>query len=354
MGGRIAFVVADAPVPAALLRAAAELGLAADAIETVPPGLNPLASGYAAGQIAAALKAAGPDLVHCIGLRASLVGGAACLLAGIDRRVFGIGGAGDWLPHPRLAGRAARRGAAFLLGRVLRSPRTRYLFGTEGGARALRFDPRDGAVAIIRLSGVDAEGLRPPPMPAAPPLRVAVAGPLLRAMAVDVAVEAVRIAREGGLDVELTLVGGEAGAPPQALRPETLRGWAAQPGIRWQPVAPEPATLWAEHHLACMPSRAGEGVPDMLLEAAACGRPLVATDIPGRRDFITDDQEGLLVAPDDPAALAAAFRRFAEDPVLLPRMGAASRARVLHGWTERDAAERAKALYRAMLAGAPA
>ena len=138
------------------------------------------------------------------------------------------------------------------------------------------------------------------------------------------AVRPFRLARSGGADIELSLDADPAG---------------------------EASEIWAAHHAACLLPKSGEGSLRGLFEAAACGRPIIASDVPGCRRFVTDGSEGFLVPPGDPAALAAAFTKLARDPVLLPRMGAAARARVLHGYTERDVTEAVKRLYAAMLDG---
>ena len=83
--------------------------------------------------------------------------------------------------------------------------------------------------------------------------------------------------------------------------------------------------VWAQSHVAVLPSYYGEGVPKSLLEAAACGRPMVSTDMPGCRDVVRHEGTGLLVPPRDPAALARAIARLADDPQLRARLGRAAR-----------------------------
>jgi glycosyltransferase involved in cell wall biosynthesis len=82
----------------------------------------------------------------------------------------------------------------------------------------------------------------------------------------------------------------------------------------------------SETHLVCLPSSYGEGVPKILIEAAASGRPIVATDIPGCRVAVEDGISGVLVAQQDPQALADALRALIENPSLRAKMGKAGRA----------------------------
>jgi len=90
-------------------------------------------------------------------------------------------------------------------------------------------------------------------------------------------------------------------------------------------------------------------MPRALLEAAACARPLLVTDVPGARDFVRNGVEGLIVPPGDPAALADALRHLARDPDLRERMGEAARLRLLHGYTDTHLREALRAAYRSLL-----
>src|SRR5690606_13767951 len=93
----------------------------------------------------------------------------------------------------------------------------------------------------------------------------------------------------------------------------------------WGPRSDMPHVL-SQAHIVCLPSH-GEGVPKVLLEAAAVGRPIVSTDVPGCREVVEAGVNGLLVPPKDAAALAVALRQLLEQPELRRRMGAASRAK---------------------------
>ena len=110
--------------------------------------------------------------------------------------------------------------------------------------------------------------------------------------------------------------------------------------------------VWAQSHVAVLPSRR-EGLPKSLLEAAA-GRPLIATDVPGCREIVRPDVTGLLVAPDDPAALADAIERLMKDRVLRLRLGAAARQTVVAEFSSASVGAQIVKLYAQMLANSPA
>jgi glycosyltransferase involved in cell wall biosynthesis len=184
-----------------------------------------------------------------------------------------------------------------------------------------------------------------------PPLKVAIVARMLWSKGIDLAVEAVRLARAHGADVELSLHGAPDPSNPKAVPEETLRGWSAQPGITWHGPTRDAASVWRDHHIACLPSRGGEGLPRTLLEAAACGRAILTTDVPGCRTLVRDGVEGFVVPPDHAQALADALIGLAADPARVAEMGEAARARVLAGFTERHVMEAVKGLYVALLRG---
>jgi len=98
-----------------------------------------------------------------------------------------------------------------------------------------------------------------------------------------------------------------------------------------------------------LPSRGGEGLPRSLLEAGACGRPLVTSDTPGCGDFVVEGVTGFVVPRDSANALAAALEKLVCDPTLRQRMGAAARNRVEAEYTEQHAADVASESWRRAL-----
>lgn len=352
-----------------MVRAAHELGLAVTVVTRVRAhreviedlgakvvpldierrSLNPITMGDASGQLAAILKAEKADLVHCIALKSILLGGFAATLAGVGRRVYALTGSGFLGARTDMVGRLSQR-AIRLLVRGLQTSRTRYVFENTDDPKLLGLDPTGARVTILGGAGVDPKALKPEPLPVQPPLRVAVVARMLWSKGIDVAVEAVRTARAKGAPIELSLYGAPDPSNPKAIPEATLKAWSAEPGIAWHGATRDIAGVWRKHHVACLPSRGGEGLPRTLLEAAACGRAMVTTDVPGCRTLVRHDVEGLLVPPGDATALSEALLTLSGQPDRVARMGEAARARVLDGFTERDVMDSVKELYRSMLA----
>ncbi len=297
------------------------------------------------------IEAERPDILHCIALKPIAMAGLAGQLAGIERRVYALTGLGFLGARQDAAAAGARTAAKLWMRHVIDGPKVRFLFENPDDPAMLGLDPQDAAkVALVGGAGVDPLILMPEPMPPAAPLKVALVARMLWSKGVDLAVEAIRLARAQGARIELTIHGAPDPSNPKAIPETTLREWAARPGVTWAGPTRDIEGVWRSHHICCLPSRGGEGLPRTILEAAACGRAILTTDVPGCRSFVRDGQDGMVVAPDDAAALARALVVLAAAPGLVERMGANARARLLDGHTERDVMDAVKALYRALLA----
>ncbi len=109
-----------------------------------------------------------------------------------------------------------------------------------------------------------------------------------------------------------------------------LSAWGTEAGITWHGRTGDIVGVWRAADIAAVPALDGDGMPRAMLEAAACGRPLVVSDVAGCRQFVRPGVEGLVVAPGDPAAFAEALARLAGDRTWRLEAGAAARRRVQH------------------------
>ena len=106
--------------------------------------------------------------------------------------------------------------------------------------------------------------------------------------------------------------------------------------------------FWTSAHIAALPSRR-EGLPKSLLEAAACGRPIVATNVPGCREIARESVNALLVPPDNAQALADAITRLADDKELRRKFGEAGRRLVENEFSANRIGSETVALYDRLL-----
>jgi glycosyltransferase involved in cell wall biosynthesis len=293
-----------------------------------------------------------PDLVHHVALQPTILGSLAALGLPVARvnAVTGLGYA--FISESRKA-RLVRGAIGTLL---------RLLIGRRGSV-ALVQNPDDRAllqrlgiaaerIVLIPGSGVDVTRLRPMPEPPGP-ITLGFVGRLLDDKGIRVLVAAHRLMRAKGVAVDLLIAGTPDPANPASVSQSEAEAWGRESGVTWLGYVDDIATLWARAHVAVLPSRR-EGLPKSLLEAAACGRPMVATDVPGCREIAIAWQTGLLVPPDAPGALATAIEMLAETPELRERFGRAARRLAEERFAE-DAIGRAVVeLYARSLAHIPA
>ena len=106
--------------------------------------------------------------------------------------------------------------------------------------------------------------------------------------------------------------------------------------------------IYAQAHIVCLPTYYGEGVPMVLLEAGASGKPIVTTDIPGCRDVVKHNENGLLVKPRNPVDLAAAIEELIADPERRKIMGMRGRIIVEKEFAEARIIDQTFQLYQEM------
>ncbi|MCW6506992.1 glycosyltransferase [Lichenifustis flavocetrariae] len=296
-------------------------------------------------RIHAVLRREQPAIVHLISLRMIVIGGLAAMWAGIPVRVQSLTGLGLLGASKGLRARAILVALGWCLKYVLGGRRAAYIFENRQDPEWLGIDPQGPKALVVGGAGIDPTIDIAMPLPSAPPLRIAMVARMIYSKGVTVAVEGIALARAAGADVTLTLVGTPDLGNPRSLSETDLRALADRPGITWVGRTNDVHAVWRDHHVVCVPSIGGEGLPRSLLEGAAAARPIVTTATPGCATFVRDGVEGLVVPPGDAAALARAFVWLFENPRAIARMGTAARNRVLDGFTIQQVAEATTRLY---------
>ena len=267
-----------------------------------------------------------PDLAHHVALPATVVGSLAatglpvvCLNA--------MTGLGTMFTSDTAKVRVARAALTVALRHLLGRPRSAVLVqNIDDRAVIERLGVDAGRIALIPGSGVDVDALTPSPEPAGP-VTIAFVGRLVESKGIRTLVAAHELLHRRGRDIRLVIAGLPDPANPASIAPEEIDAWSRRPNVTHLGFVEDIAALWASAHIAVLPSHR-EGLPLSLLEAAACGRPLIATDVPGCRVIARPDVNGFLVPLEDAEALADAIARLADDPELRRRFGAASREMV--------------------------
>lgn len=313
--------------------------------------LRPVQELQIARRLARVVRSLAPDAVHAIALKPIAL--ATAIRPLLPRHALGI-----HLTGVGFAGTAGLGGTSWiyrsvlqLAVRALRRPDAHlFVENPDDVARLRALGPfADERVTILGGAGVDPERFRDTPLPAVAPMRLGFVGRMVWTKGVDLLIGAHRALAAGGRALRVDLCGTPDPSNPRSLDQAVIEQWAAEPGVTWRGQVSDIAGFWHDIDVCVAPSRGGEGLPRALLEAAACGRPIVTTDVPGCRYFVRDGVEGLIVPPDNVPALTAAIARLADDPGLAQRMGTAARQRLLSGFTEAHLRADVQKAYRHML-----
>jgi glycosyltransferase involved in cell wall biosynthesis len=323
-----------------------DAGLVLLPIELSRHGLNPLRDLGLLLRLVRLYRLLRPELVHQVAMKPILYGSLAARLAGVQGMVNLAAGLGrvftDRGPAARLLRPLLRAG--FRL--VARTCPARFVFQNPDDARRLfPGADRNPALRVIRGVGVDTHRFTPRPEPPGPPL-VVLAARLLWAKGVADFVAAAAALRARGSDARFALVGEPDRDHPDAVPRERLEAWQRDGPVEWWGARRDMPEVYAACSLFCLPSRYGEGLPTVLLEAAACARPLVASDAPGCREIVQHGDNGLLVPVGDTAALTAALGGLLADPDRRRAMGQRGRALVEAQFSRARITDQMLALYR--------
>lgn len=273
-------------------------------------------------------------VLHAFGHFGIVMGTLAARRSRVCHRVFTVTGRGlsatSNAPHIR----ALRHGLRAFNRRVADGSNVWWTAENrkDVSAAGLARPRAENRVRITGGAGVDTDIFTPSPLPTRPPLKLGLVSRLVWSKGIDIATEAVGVARARGHNVELSIAGGLDPGNPRALKQADMDRLARRDGVTWLGRVDDIPAFWRDHHVAVLPSRGGEGVPRSLIEAAACGRPVITTNVWGCAEFATATH-GWVSQRNDAIGIADAIvaAMTADD---LEARGAAARQAVQETFTE--------------------
>jgi len=289
-----------------------------------------------------------PDLAHHVAVLPIVIGSLAALRLPL-RVLNAFTGLGFTFASKTARAAFLRAVATTFLGWLLRRPQATVLVQNPDDRAviaALGVPPEQ--IAMVAGSGVDIDVFTPLPEPSSV-VTVAFVSRLLAHKGVRTLVAAHELLNERGRAIRLLLAGAPDPLNPTSIPEALLARWRGIANLSVLGHVDDIRSVWRQAHIAALPSRGGEGIPMSLLEAAACGRALVASDVAGCREIVRPGVTGLLVPADDPAALADAIATLADDPGMRSRFGAAARQLVCDEFSSERVQREITALYRRLL-----
>ena len=269
------------------------------------------------------IKQIKPNLLHLITIKPVIYGGIIARLVKTSSVVSAISGLGFlFVQRAGLSAKLFRSAILVLYRLAMGHSNQRVIFQNPTDMKAL-ID--SGGVMLdkarmIRGSGVNLNDYPVIPESSGVPI-IVMASRLLRDKGVVEFVEAARILKGKGVKAHFKLVGTPDSENPASVTDEEIKSWKEEGSVDCLGFRSDIAALFTQSHIVTLPSYYGEGLPKVLVEAAACGRVVITTDMPGCRDAIESDISGILVPARDAKKLAGAIERLITDAALRQQMG---------------------------------
>lgn len=310
---------------------------------------NPLRELKTLFQIVKTYRAERPDIVHHVAIKPVLYGSIAAYLAGIPRVVNALAGMGYLFISDSFKASALRLGIKRLFQIFLNKNKSRLVLQNPDDVDMFVKNGivEEDRIRLIRGSGVDVSIFSPTPE-SPQPVTVILSARILYDKGIAEFVEAANILLQQGCMARFILVGNLDPENPATISKEQIYRWQGEQKVEWWGHQSNMPTVLAQAHIVCLPSYR-EGLPKALLEAAACGRPIVTTDVPGCREIVKDGINGFLVPARDSLSLAEALRRLIENKELREQMGARGREMVLNEFSEQKVVAETLSVYQELL-----
>ena len=294
-----------------------------------------------------------PDVMHAVTMKPVLYGGLVARAARVPAVVHAITGLGYLFVTESTAARVQRAIIKSFYRFALNHRNAHAIFQNPDDLGLFRdaglVDP--AITSMIKGCGVDMTVFSPAQEPEGPPV-VMFPARNLGDKGVHEFVAAARILRQGGSGARFVLVGRTDPDNPTDVGESGIKAWTGEGVVEWWGFADDMAATLAKAHVVCMPSYR-EGLPRVLIEAAACGLPIVTADVPGCREIVRDGDNGFLVPVRDGPATAEAIGRLLDNADLRQSMGARGRAIAVAEFSVEDFIAKSLAAYRAVFPGGP-
>jgi glycosyltransferase involved in cell wall biosynthesis len=322
-------------------------GFQLEPLEMVRRSCNPFREVIAVAELVRLYRRIKPDVVHHVAMKPILYGSLAAWLTRAPAVINAFAGLGYAFMDERNG--LLRWCMKTALRTVLRLGHSVVLVQNHDDRDRL---VGDGVVAasrtrIIAGSGIDVALYSLQPQPSGIPI-VVLPARMLWDKGVGEFVEAARRLKQKGVHARFILVGRRDEHNPAAIPEIRLKEWGQEGVVEWWGHREDMPAVYAAAMLVVLPSYR-EGLPKVLLEAAACGKAVVTTDVPGCREIVRDRFNGLLVSPRDSVALATAIEELLSDQEAREVMGQRSRTRVMAEWSTPRIAEQVLGLYHDMV-----
>lgn len=312
-------------------------------------GVNPLheiRSVFALYQLYLKIK---PNIVHHLTVKPVLYGGIAARLAKVPSVVNAVTGLGYLFVSSNSSAKLLRQFSKLGFYASFRHPNMRVIFQNADDQREFIKNGllRSDHSVLIKGSGVSLTEFKPLAEPESSRIVVLLPARLLWDKGVGEFIQAAELLRKEP-SIQMVLAGPFDSGNPAAIKKKQIDDWVNQGLIEYWGHQNNIQEAFARCHIVCLPSYR-EGTPRVLIEAAACERPIVTTDVPGCRDIVMDQVNGVLVEVKNSKSLADGILKLASDSTTRQRMGREGRHIVEAGFSSHLVNKNTLAVYSSLL-----
>jgi glycosyltransferase involved in cell wall biosynthesis len=291
-----------------------------------------------------------PDVAHLVTIKPILIGGLAARFASVKGLVYAVSGLGHVFVTNSPLGVIRRFFVGWWYRLILGAPNMRIIFQNPNDRIAIESVAHLAAEKVVMIpgSGVDLAEYAYT-LPPRDDVVVTLIARLLTTKGIREFVAAAEQLRLSGAQARFILVGSPDEGNPASIQRAELDMWRQQDHVELLGNRSDIAMLMAKSHIIVLPSYYGEGLPKVLIEAAACGRAVITTDMPGCRDAIEPNVTGVLIPPRDAAALSDAIGTLVNNLPLCMKMGRAGRERAERLFDVRSVVETHLKIYQDLI-----
>ena len=278
-------------------------------------------------EILSIMRKVKPDVVHLVTIKPVLLGGIAARLASIPAVVFAVSGLGFVFIDKGVLSKFRRKAISFLYHFAFRHKNKRVIFqNTDDQSILSNLSKLSVSESVlIAGSGVDLSVYHNQPYPKGLPV-VLFAARLLEDKGIREFVQAAKLVNSSGNCARFIIAGEPDLLNPATIKQQEFDQWQKEGVVELLGYCEDMIEVLALSTIVVLPSYR-EGFPKILIEAAACGRAVITTDVPGCRDAIEDGITGFMVPVRNSKALAEKICILLDNPLLCRKMGKAGRDR---------------------------
>lgn len=291
-----------------------------------------------------------PDIVHNVTFKPVIYGSVVAWLLGIGKTVNALAGLGFLFRSQNIKAKVLKFLVRQVLKVLFRHKLNQLILQNPDDVHAIEsLGVKPEKIHLIRGAGVNTAQFSPQPEQDKPEqhklFTVLIATRMLWDKGVGEFVEAARLLRQTGAACRFVLVGNGDEENPNSITDAQLQAWHDSGVVEWWGKRADMPYVLNCADVVCLPSNYGEGIPKVLIEAAATAKPIVTTDTPGCREIVIDQQNGLLVPVENPKALAGALETLYRNPELCQKMGKTGRQMVIEQFSLESVVKQTLAVY---------